>query len=223
MSCYKKYGSAVVRLKKRNDLSGEKPTRSKLSAEELRDAGLKSLKNASELIKEARILFKHGCWSRAFFLCCISGEELGKCFITLSAIMNHRAGTFNERRYRERFRTHREKTGSLNFFEDVFVSSSSTPIQPEDITAASNATEEIKLASLYCDFYGTRAQAPSELLTEQLARGALKLAQNRVEHFTKEVRPKFEHALKIDPAEIRRFQNRFLRSMGAQTEQQSDY
>lgn len=46
-----------MRLKK-NDPSGEKLTRSNLSAEELRDAGLKSLENASELIKEARILYQ---------------------------------------------------------------------------------------------------------------------------------------------------------------------
>jgi len=51
------FGSALVRLKK-NDPSGEKLTRSNLSAEELRDAGLKSLENASELIKEARILYQ---------------------------------------------------------------------------------------------------------------------------------------------------------------------
>ena len=44
-------------------------------------------------------------------------------------------------------------------------------------------------ASLYCDFYGTRAHAPSELVTEELARGTLKLVQNRVERFTKEAGP----------------------------------
>lgn len=194
----------------------------KLSAKNLRDAGIKSLQNASELVAEARLLFEHGYWSRAVFLCCISGEELGKCFITLSAVVNRIAGIFDESRYKKRFRTHQVKTGSLNFFEDIFVSSANLPIQPADIDAATKATERMKLASLYCDFWGIEPCAPSELITEQLARGALKLAQNRVEHFTKEVRPKFDQALEIDPAEIRRFQSEFLREMGANVESNAD-
>jgi len=63
---------------------------SQLSAENLKDAGIKSFENASELVQEARILYEHKCWSRAVFLCFISGEELGKCFITLSAVVNQR-------------------------------------------------------------------------------------------------------------------------------------
>ena len=34
----------------------------KLSAESLRDAGIKSLQNASELVEEARLLVEHGYW-----------------------------------------------------------------------------------------------------------------------------------------------------------------
>jgi AbiV family abortive infection protein len=94
-----------------------------LTAGKLREAGIKSLENASDLVREARLLYEHGFWSRTIFLCCISGEELGKCFMTLSAVVNHRVGKFNQRRYKQRFRGHQEKTGVLNFFEDIFVSS----------------------------------------------------------------------------------------------------
>lgn len=183
---------------------------SQLSAENLKEAGIKSFENASELVREARILYEHGCWSRAFFLCCISGEELGKCFITLSAVVNQRASRFDEKRYRERFRSHGEKTGSLNFFEDVFVSSSDLPIQPEEIKHATKTTERTKLASLYCDYYDTEPHKPSELITEKLAAETLKLAERRVEHFTKRVRPMFDHVLEIDPEKVIRLQDEIL-------------
>ena len=113
-----------------------------ISTEELKNAGVKSLQNASELVQEAQLLFEHGHWSRAVFLCCISGEELGKCFISLSAIINRRAGTFDERRYKERFRIHREKTSILNVFEDTFVLSSTVPIEPSEIAATAQMSKK---------------------------------------------------------------------------------
>lgn len=186
-----------------------------LSAEELRDAGIKALQNASELVEEAQLLFAHGHWSRVVFLCCISGEELGKCFISLSAVMNRRTGAFDERRYKTRFRTHREKIAVLNFFEDIFVSSSDMPIEASQIDADTQVTEKTKLASLYCDFYGAKAHAPSELITEKLASEVLKLSKSRVNHFIENVRPKFDHALLIDPEQTIRFQREFLQAIGA--------
>ena len=136
----------------------------------------------------------------------ISGEELGKCFMTLSAVVNQIAGKFDEKRYRERFRSHGQKTGSLNFFEDVFVSSSDLPIQPKEIDHATRTVERFKLASLYCDYYDTEPHKPSETITEKLAAETLKLAEKRVEHFTKRVRPMFDYVLKIDPEEVIRLQ-----------------
>jgi AbiV family abortive infection protein len=195
-------------------MQNEKP----LSAEDLRDAGIKALRNAAELVEEAQLLFEHGRWGRSVFLCCVSGEELGKCFISLSAVMNQRAGAFNEKRYRARFRTHREKTAILNFFEDVFVFSSDMPSGPSQIAADTQVTEKTKLASLYCDFYDGKAQAPSELITEELASAVLKLSKSRVNHFIENVRPKFDRALRVDPAQITRFQSDFLRAIGAEAE-----
>jgi AbiV family abortive infection protein len=184
-----------------------------LSAEELRNAGIKALQNAAELVEEAQLLFQHGHLSRAVFLCCISGEELGKCFISLSAVMNRRAGVFDEKRYKKRFRTHLEKTAILDFFENVFVSSSDIPIEPSKIDDNAQAVEKFKLASLYCDFYDDKPHAPSELVSETLASKLLELSKKRVRHFTEHVRPKFDQALRVDPAQILRFQREFLQAM----------
>jgi hypothetical protein len=63
---------------------------------------------------------------------------------------------------------------------------------------------------LYCDYYGIEPHKPSELITEDLAAGALKLAENRVAHFNEHVRPKFDYVLKIDPKEMVRLQNEFF-------------
>jgi AbiV family abortive infection protein len=183
-----------------------------LSAEEIKNAGIKAFQNACELAQEAELLFEHGHLSRAVFLCCISGEELGKCFISLSAVMNRRAGVFNEKRYKKRFRTHREKTAILHFFEDVFVSLSD-PIEPSQLEAETQAMERVKLASLYCDFYGIKAHTPSEIVNQKFAAEILTLSKNRLNHFTEHVRPKFDHAAKIDPAEILRLQREFLKGI----------
>ena len=183
----------------------------KLSAKDLRDAGIKAFKNASELVEEAGLLYENGHWSRAVFLCCISGEELGKCFMSLSEVVNRMIGRFDEKHYRQRFRTHREKTGTLTFFEGVFVSQSDESLK--ELEAFTKGTETMKLASLYCDFYGVVAQAPSELIPEKLATEVLKLAKNRVKHFRANVRPKLDQVLKIDPKEIEHFRNEFLRTM----------
>lgn len=189
-----------------------------LSAENLKEAGIKSLQNAAELVQEAQILYGDKHWSRAVFLCCISGEELGKCFITLSAVVNQIAGKFDEKRYRERFRSHGEKTGSLNFFEDIFVSSSDLSIQPKEITHATKTIEQVKLASLYCDYYGTEPHKPSELVTEKLATETLQLAEKRVQHFTKRVRPMFDHVLEIDPEKVIRLQAEILGTSDTQVD-----
>jgi len=156
------------------------------------------------------------------FLCCISGEELGKCFISLSASVNRLVGRFNEKRYKQGFRTHREKTSSLNFLEDLFVSTTDLPIEPSKIEANTETTERVKLASLYCDFYGTEAHAPSDLIDERLARGALALAKTRVKHFNERVRPKFDYALKIAPEDIIKFQDEFLKSVGVEMEDDAE-
>src|ERR1051326_3804526 len=184
------------------------------TAEQLREAGIKSFQNASELVEEATLLFDHGRFSRSIYLCCIAGEELGKCFISLSAVMNRRVGKFDEKRYKQRFRTHREKTGILHFFEDVFVSSSDLPIEASD-AGANTLIETMKLASLYTDFYGVDARTPSELITKQLTSEVLRLAKNRAKHFSENVRPMFDHVLQIDLTEFIRLRDKSLGEIGA--------
>ena len=103
------------------------------------------------------------------------------------------------------------ENGRVNFFEGIFVSQSDESLK--ELEAFTKGTETMKFASLYCDFYGVVAQAPSELIPEKLATEVLKLAKNRVKHFRANVRPKLDQVLKIDPKEIEHFRNEFLRTM----------
>jgi AbiV family abortive infection protein len=183
-----------------------------LTFQDLRDAGIKSLENATELVKEAKVLFAHNHWSRVVFLCSIAGEELGKCFISLTAVVNLMTGRFNEKRYRERFRVHREKTGVLNFFEEFFVSSA-TFVDVGKIESDTEKLEKLKLASLYCDFYPSQPYAPSEIITRELASGAIALAENRVRRFAQEIRPKFDQVLEIDPQQFLKLEDELSRSV----------
>ena len=184
-----------------------------LTVQDLRNAGIKSLENATELVEEARTLFVSNHWSRSVFLCCISGEELGKCFMSLTAMVNLKTGRFDENRYKERFRAHREKTGVLNFFEEFFVSSS-TEVDIDKIEGDTEKSEKLKLASLYCDFYRGQPYAPSEVITKELAGGAITLAENRVRRFMQEVRPKFDQVLEIDQQQFLKLEDELFRSVG---------
>ena len=186
---------------------------SELSVEELRNAGIKAFENASELVEEAQVLHKHGHLSRALFLCCISGEELGKSFISLSAVANRITGAFDEKRYKERFRAHREKTGVLMFLEDVFVFE--LPPELPKVKRDAEAVEKSKLSALYCDFYGTEAQKPSEVIPEHLVNTTLEVAKQRLKYFADNVRPKFDYVLEIDKTKAIQFQREFLQTMAA--------
>ncbi|WP_077732556.1 MULTISPECIES: AbiV family abortive infection protein [Methylocaldum] len=53
----------------------------KFSPTLLRDYSLAALANARELVSEALILYKHGCFARAYFLAVASIEETGKAFL----------------------------------------------------------------------------------------------------------------------------------------------
>jgi hypothetical protein len=79
-------------------------------------------------------------------------------------------------------------------------------------------TGQVKLASLYCDYYDNEPHKPSEIITEKLAAGILKLAENRVEHFTKNVRPMFDHVLEIDPEKVVRLQDEILGTSDTQVD-----
>ena len=166
-----------------------------LDRERLRQAGVKALQNAEQLIEEAEILYERERWPRVVFLCQIAGEELGKCFISLTAIVRIVNGTFEEDVYRKRCRTHRSKTGMTDFFESLVFSEQPLTEFLEQRKGRIERFESLKLASLYTDFVADVPVSPNELIGRELASGMLLLAQNRVKHFGLAVKPLLDRVL----------------------------
>jgi AbiV family abortive infection protein len=96
-----------------------------LTTDQLRLVGIKSYLNADDLLKDAEILFDNQRWARTLYLCCIADEELAKSLLSLSAAIKSRLGEFDtekEQHFRQRFYTHRLKTGTLHAVEAFFFS-----------------------------------------------------------------------------------------------------
>lgn len=158
-----------------------------------KDLAIKSFNNAVELLEEARLLFKNKHYSRAIFLSQIGGEELGKHIMSTSAYVNFHTGKFNEKKFKFRFFAHREKTKTINIFEDFFLDAlndtnhSDEELKNKFTQYAPNAdTEEKgKLLSLYVDVVDGIVLMPSEIMDKELAELTINTLRNRIKLFSK--------------------------------------
>jgi hypothetical protein len=84
------------------------------------------------------------------------------------------------------------------------------PVKHRSTLAQADLTMVRARAGLVRASMGLEPFKASDLITEELAAGPLKLAENRVEHFQKNVRRRFDCVLEIDPQEVIRLQNELL-------------
>lgn len=181
-----------------------------LTKEELGSLSLKSYENAVELVSEAELLFAHSHFARTLFLSQIAGEELGKCFIALTAIPFVILGKIDWPHFWWRFRNHNEKLTSVHFFEDL-------ALQPDlpDFSAIQSQVSMLdkgKLASLYSDVMSEQegvflAFKPNDLFAEEIARNCFVWAQNRVKLYGATVLPLLDEGFieRFSAAELEKF------------------
>jgi len=155
----------------------------KLTLKQLKDARLKTLRNAEDLIKEAEILYKNGHFPRIIFLCQIAGEEIGKYFIIGSFIVDFIKGNINWKRFWKRFLSHQEKLETLTFFENILLGMEAPKKCGEylkKIQDESRLFEQLKQKSIYTGFTKESPHYPAEIITEKMALSCLHLAQDRL-------------------------------------------
>ena len=92
-----------------------------LTLEQLIVAHNKIKANAASLYNEAQLLFENEMYARSYFLLCIASEELGKSIIVISAIVDLMAEEINWRSFWKKLRNHKDKTGTIEFFENAVV------------------------------------------------------------------------------------------------------
>lgn len=152
-----------------------------LSREQLITARNKIVENAKNLLCEAQLLYNNQRYSRTYFLLCICNEELGKSVIITSAIVELVKGSINWKRFWRHLRNHKDKTGTIEHMENIFISSDENFTDPNNIQKILPHLEEIKMASLYSDMFQNDFFDPDEIIPCELVESFLKLTSNRIE------------------------------------------
>jgi AbiV family abortive infection protein len=156
-----------------------------MTIEETFQAASAVLGNAEELVNEAGILMERGRFARAFTLAHLACEELAKSpvFFTV-AILITQGEQLNWQKVDKRLREHLSKIrGGL--FVDHMLTPHEDPDADIDILlqglrAGAREMDRLKNASLYANWRDGRMVKPSEVISEELAQGCLRVAQRRL-------------------------------------------
>lgn len=179
-----------------------------LSLDDLIQMGILSFENAHDLVGDAQILYTNERWPRVMFLCCIAQEELAKACLSLGAAAKSRLGEFDadaQERYRIRFEDHRSKSATMEAVFHAFCTPTPLPeivqrmkeneVRLRDRNASlssSEATEVVKLCSLYADFSPNDVPlAPGQIFNAERVDSMLKETWVVVNLFEDNVRPLF--------------------------------
>lgn len=152
-----------------------------LTVEQLIIAHKKTKSNATSLYKKAQLLFENKMYARCYFLLCIANEELGKSIFVVSAIVDLIAGKIDWHKFWKKLRNHKSKTGMIEFFENMFVSSDDNLTPWKELEQRIPTLEELKMASLYSDMFQNDFFDPEEIITFNLAKSTLELTGHRIE------------------------------------------
>lgn len=145
-----------------------------LTLEQLIVAHNKIKANAASLYNEAQLLFENEMYARSYFLLCIASEELGKSIIVISAIVDLMAEEINWRSFWKKLRNHKDKTGTIEFFENAVVSSDDNFTPWRTVAEQISDFEEIKMASLYADIFQVDFFTPNEIISAEMTKAIAK-------------------------------------------------
>lgn len=134
------------------------------------------LKNAEELIKEASLLYDHGCYARAFFLGISAYEEVGKSQI----VADYFNGMVSKKEFDESFQRHDIKSAyfSRHFQLDAKVSGKATIVYDKK-----KVKEHMnwRNASLYVGYDADySAEEPSKVVTSENAKTIIEAVKKEI-------------------------------------------
>lgn len=150
------------------------------SLKRLLEGRIKAFQNATDLIRDAEILYSKKRWARCVFLSSIALEEFGKYLMIIGAIGDVLRDKINWKRFWKRFRQHLEKTGNVLTFDvflGPFISGEDTLSKVQRTFQEAGELEEKKMRSLYLDFNSGKFVLPMEIVDEKAAKVALKSAR----------------------------------------------
>lgn len=141
-------------------------------------------KNARALYSEAKILFDNKKWARAFFLCIIAFEELGKFFfVDIAIILTLGDEKINKKKFLKFICSHKEKTKYLMQMEGLICSIyREIDVTDDDkiYTLHSKIMDKAKQQSLYSEIFDNKVSLPIKSVPKLLAKEALILLSKRL-------------------------------------------
>jgi len=158
------------------------PRNIRFSTELLRDYSLAALANASELVAEASVLYKHGHFARAYFLAVASIEETGKAFLAFDGQGRNVSDSGVASKLKRLMEDHSKKITSA--FTAWLVA---TPNVRESVMPAINLMIDLKHGrepSMYTDIRpdSSMIQIPAAVIREKAAFDCIRLATDCLSH-----------------------------------------
>lgn len=164
----------------------------------LHDYSLAALKNASELILEASILYKHGHFARAYFLSVAAIEETGKAFLTFSGQGRNLADSAVQSKLKRTMENHSQKINAA--FQAWIIAA---PDKQEILMPSIDYMLHLKHGrepSMYTDIEvdSSSVNVPSTIIQEKASFDCIRLARECISYtqtyITKEVPQKCSKA-----------------------------
>jgi AbiV family abortive infection protein len=151
-----------------------------LVLEQLAGGRLKALRNAEELLSDARSLSAEQRWPRVLLLSQIAVEEAGKYFYLLASCMMLADGSIKWPRFWKAIRSHSDKTILFLLMEQMLLPGPGPLRRSQELQTDARTLDRAKMWALYADYEQKEFFAPAEVIGESLAKQALDLAHNRV-------------------------------------------
>lgn len=132
-----------------------------LTAEDVVDLVHAVIRNARDLITEARLLLDHGHSARAYALAALAGEEHGKIEICLGWLSGDQPLPEDERDLRGAWRNHTEKLTNLTAYRAAFLDT--LPLRSdEELRATTADLGRTKMSTIYVDVDSAGIASPAD-------------------------------------------------------------
>lgn len=118
------------------------------------------LDNAAALAEDAALLYEDDRYARAYALAALAGEELGKVYLCLDAVLT--ADGSEPSRFWRAWREHGDKLDSARAYAAAFIEDLGA-LDVDQLAPDARTIAVQKLSAIYVDFDGERALTPERI------------------------------------------------------------
>lgn len=118
------------------------------------------LENAAALADDAALLYANDRYARAYALAALAGEELGKVYLCLEAVLT--TESLEPRQFWKAWREHGDKLDSARAYAAAFIDDLGA-LDVDRLASDARRTAAQKLSAIYVDFDGERTLTPERI------------------------------------------------------------